>query len=152
MKPFGPKSISIGLFVATLLSIRGRRKKSLSDSGAITAFIVGFLSISCGNRGFLLLFFYQLGTMVTKFQCQQKWKKDGDASKSSVRSPYQVLACSGIAVVVSLIHAIYYGEEVSIGECFCSIHSHSSFCLKIYIFLYYSGEVTILIQYSHLLV
>lgn len=137
MKPFGPKSIAIALFVASLLTIQGRRKKSLSNSGSITAFIVGFLSIVCGNRGFLILIFYLLGTKVTKFQHQQKWKKDGDASKSSVRSPYQVLACSGIAVVVSLIHAIYYGEEVSIdfqaspmeSSLTCAIIAHYCTCL-----------------------
>mmetsp|Transcript_20473 Transcript_20473/g.25873 ORF Transcript_20473/g.25873 Transcript_20473/m.25873 type:complete len:289 (-) Transcript_20473:6-872(-) len=111
MKPFSTKSIAIGAIVATLLSKRGLKKKSLSQTGAITAWIVGFFSIACGNRGFLLLLFYQLGTMVTKFKREHKVKKDGDASKSSVRSPYQVLACSGIAVLISLVHALLYGEE-----------------------------------------
>ena len=118
MKPFSTKSSVIASIIATLLSIRGRRKKSLSKNGAITAWIVGYLSIASGNRGFLLLVFYQLGTMATKYKKELKVKKDGDASKSSVRSPYQVLACSGIAVLISLFHVFYYGEEKSIGKYF----------------------------------
>ena len=41
---------------------------------------------------------------------------DGDAGKGSVRGPSQVLACSAIAVVCSLFHAISFGEEKAIGE------------------------------------
>ena len=115
MKPFSTKSILIATSTATILATKGKKKKSLSPSGAATAWIVGFLSIASGNRGFLLLLFYQLGTMVTKFRKELKVKKDGDASKSSVRSPYQVLACSGIAVVISLVHVFQYGEEKPIG-------------------------------------
>ena len=115
MKPFSIQSTFIGITVATLLSIRGKCKKSLSNSGAITAFIVGFTSISCGNRGFLLLIFYQLGTMVTKFKKDVKCKRDGEVTKSSVRSSKQVLACSFLAVIISLLHFVWYGEEVSIG-------------------------------------
>ncbi len=82
----------------------------------MTAWMVGYLSIACGNRGFLLLVFYQLGTMATKYKKELKIQKDGDAGKSSVRSPYQVLACSGIAVVISLLHVVYFGEEKAIGK------------------------------------
>jgi len=45
-----------------------------------------------------------------------KMKKDGDAGKSSVRGPSQVLACSAIAVLLSLFHAVYFGEEKTIGR------------------------------------
>lgn len=117
MKPFSVQRIAIATLVATLLSIRGKRKKSLSTNGAITAFVVGFSSIVCGNRGFLLLIFYMSGTMVTKLRCHEKEGKDGDAYASSIRSPYQVLACSGVAVYFALVHALYFGEEVSIGTC-----------------------------------
>jgi uncharacterized membrane protein len=118
MKPFSIKSIILGIIIATLMCLRGKKKKSLSASGSATAFVVGFTSIACGARGFLLLVFYQLGTMITKIQNENKIKKDGDVSKSSVRSPYQVLACSGIAVLISLIHAFYCGEEISISKFF----------------------------------
>lgn len=75
--------------------------------------------------------------MVTKFKKSEKYAKDGEASKSSVRSPYQVLACSGIAVVISLVHALCYGEEVSIdfqlapneSALACAIIAHYATCL-----------------------
>lgn len=128
------------------------RRKSLSTLGAATAWIVGFLSISCGARGFVLLMFYQvrkrrgsrellfvwftdeefmkknsihgyifflqpqIGTMATKYRKDLKVTKDGDAQKSSVRGPSQVLACSAIAVMCSLAHALYLGEEQPIGK------------------------------------
>jgi len=136
MKPFSVQRIAIATLVATLLSIRGKRKKSLSTNGAITAFVVGFSSIVCGNRGFLLLIFYMSGTMVTKLRCHEKEGKDGDAYASSIRSPYQVLACSGVAVYFALVHALYFGEEVSIdftespieSSIACSIIAHYCTC------------------------
>lgn len=60
MKPFSTLSISLGIIVATFIARRGMRRKSLSTLGAATAWIVGFLSISCGARGFVLLMFYQV--------------------------------------------------------------------------------------------
>lgn len=136
MKPFSIKSIILGIIIATLMCLRGKKKKSLSASGSATAFVVGFTSIACGARGFLLLVFYQLGTMITKIRKENKIKKDGDVSKSSVRSPHQVLACSGIAVLISLIHAFYCGEEISINfqlsplesSLACSIIAHYCTC------------------------
>lgn len=67
-------------------------------------------------RGFLLLFFYLVGTKATKFKNDVKRKIDGDIGHSSVRGPHQVLACSIIAVVLTLYHAYNYGEEKIIGR------------------------------------
>ena len=58
MKPFDTKSTALGIVIASLMAIRGWKRKSLTPSGAIAAWIVGFCSISCGMRGFLLLLFY----------------------------------------------------------------------------------------------
>lgn len=116
MKPFSIESITIGFTIAILISIRGKRRKSLSNNGAVTAFLVGFTSVACGgNRGYLLFLFYQLGTAVTKFCKDEKCALDGEFKTASLKSPAQVLACSGIAVCLSLAHGIFYGEEVSIG-------------------------------------
>jgi uncharacterized membrane protein len=57
MKPFSHLSIAIAFVFATFMSARGI-KKSLKKAGAICAFAVGFLSLACGLRGFLLLLFY----------------------------------------------------------------------------------------------
>jgi|AntRauTorckE5430_2_1112549.scaffolds.fasta_scaffold27723_2 uncharacterized membrane protein len=116
MIPFSPECLILGVSAATFISHRGIKRKSLSQIGAATAFMVGFLSIACGLRGFVLFMFYQLGTMATKHGKELKMKKDGDAGKSSVRGPSQVLACSAIAVLLSLFHAVYFGEEKTIGR------------------------------------
>jgi uncharacterized membrane protein len=60
MQPFSPQSVSLGFIAATFLAKKGIKKKNLSTSGAIAGWIVGFLSVSCGLRGFLLFMFYQV--------------------------------------------------------------------------------------------
>lgn len=66
--------------------------------------------------------------MATKYRKEIKILKDGDAGKSSVRGPSQVLACSVIAVVCSIVHAIFFGEEKTIGT--YSFFNYSLVCLK----------------------
>jgi uncharacterized membrane protein len=60
MQPFGLPLSCIAFSIATLMAWRGMRKKSLSKSGAIAAWCVGFLSVGSGLRGFVLLVFYQV--------------------------------------------------------------------------------------------
>mmetsp|Transcript_10057 Transcript_10057/g.14747 ORF Transcript_10057/g.14747 Transcript_10057/m.14747 type:complete len:304 (-) Transcript_10057:316-1227(-) len=111
MDPFGIKSISLALVIASFIAARGMKRKSLSPLGAVAAWVVGFLSVACGLRGFVLLMFYQIGTSATKYQRKFKQKLDGDANHSALRGPSQVLACSAISVACSLIHVVRYGEE-----------------------------------------
>ena len=56
------------LFLACLLSAHGLRKKSLSPSGAITAFLVGFLTLEGAIYvfGATLIGFYLMGNRATK--------------------------------------------------------------------------------------
>src|SRR5437016_13309732 len=63
---------SYPLFLALLLSGHGLRKKSLSPSGALAAFAVGFLMISGGVRlfGVALIGFYLAGSRATKCECR----------------------------------------------------------------------------------
>jgi uncharacterized membrane protein len=58
-------------FLALLLSGHGLRKKSLSPSGALAAFVVGFLMMSGGVRifGVALIGFYLAGSRATKCEC-----------------------------------------------------------------------------------
>ncbi|KAL3799934.1 hypothetical protein HJC23_007407 [Cyclotella cryptica] len=138
MEPFSQLSLATAAAVATLMSIRGAKRKSLTNHGAIAAWIVGFLSIACGLRGFLLLLFYvvsaqfgfiamsnarfsfnhkaffKIGTKATKYKVQQKSLLDRSADESSCRGPNQVLACSVLGVVIQLVHVIYCGNEKSI--------------------------------------
>lgn len=114
MIPFSLYSMTFAAVISTLISVKGMKKKSLSKMGALAAWIVGFLSISTGLRGFLIFIFYQLGSSATKFKKEIKEKLDSDASEGSVRGPHQVLACSIIAVCCGVIHAALYGEEKTI--------------------------------------
>ena len=92
-----------------------------------------------GLRGFNLLVFYLLGTRATKFKKDIKLKMDGSLvlSGSIARGPSQVLACSLLAVILSLIHGVYYGEEKPIdfvehsmaSKLTCGVIAHHATCL-----------------------
>lgn len=100
--------------IATLMAYRGYKRKSLTTNGAVTAWIVGFLSITLGMRGFLLLLFYIVGTKATKYKSTIKKQLDVSAEDSSCRGPSQVLACSIVGLVLQLIHFVYCGDDCSI--------------------------------------
>lgn len=137
MIPFGPTAILLGVFIATSLALRAIKRKSLSPSGAIAAWLVGFLSVATGLRGFVLLFFYQIGTWATKYKKSLKEKKDSTAAEGAARGASQVLSCSIIAVVLSLVRTWYCGEEEPIdfdkdplaASLTCAILAHHATCL-----------------------
>jgi len=58
----------IAAILAFLFSAHGWRKRSLSNSGAITAFIVGLMTMAGGSRvfGVSLIGFYLVGSRATK--------------------------------------------------------------------------------------
>ena len=58
------------LFLAIVLSVHGLRRKSLSPSGAVTAFVIGLLTMAGGLRvfGVALIGFYLIGSWATKCQ------------------------------------------------------------------------------------
>ena len=106
------KQTFLAFAIASLMAWRGYKRKSLSRSGAVAAWIVGFCSIFCGMRGFLLLFFYLIGTKATKYKANFKSKLE--EIDASCRGPAQVLACSVIGILIQTIHFIYCGKERSI--------------------------------------
>lgn len=67
MKPFRGPATSLAVVVATTLAVRARRRNTLTRSGAAAGFVVGFLLVSTGLRGLVLVVFYQLG--VREFVC-----------------------------------------------------------------------------------
>jgi len=85
---------------------------------------------------FLLILFYLIGTKATKYGHEIKKMRDADASKDSVRGHNQVLACSIIAVVCALAHAILCGKERKIdfndeylaSALYCGIIAHYACC------------------------
>ena len=111
MDPFGPKALAVATTVASLLAIRAVKKKSLSTSGAIAGFAVGFLLVATGLRGLTLFFFYQAGSWATKYKKSVKLKMDQTVATSSVRGATQVFAVSVLAVGLSFYHALILGAE-----------------------------------------
>jgi uncharacterized membrane protein len=70
----------IPLLIATLLAAHGLRKGSLSSSGAIAAFLVGYFHLACPLKffGVSLIAFYLLGSRATKVKLKEKAKvEDG---------------------------------------------------------------------------
>lgn len=146
MEPFGLKATVMALANAVLLSWRAHRKKTLTPAGSFAAFSVGFLLIWTGLRGFNLLIFYQIGTIATKFKKDLKATMDGAVAEAAsgtgsmvARGPNQVLACSFLATILSLLHAIYCGSEQAIrfssensylaSALTCGIMAHHATCL-----------------------
>jgi len=140
MEPFGLQANCLALLLATLLSTKGMKKKSLTGAGAAAAFAVGYLLLATGLRGMNLIVFYLVGTKATKFKKEVKKKIDGSITAqggSIARGAGQVLACSILAVVLSLIHAIYCGKEERItfsqlplaSSLTCGIVAHHATCL-----------------------
>lgn len=133
-----PKDLVISLGAATALALRGRRKRSLSTSGAVAAFCVGFIRLYSGNRGILLIAFYQLGSWATKYGADRKGRMDaGAASGDGERGSQQVLGCSLIATVFAACHLVLCGEERPVGFALyplesvlaCAIAAHDATCL-----------------------
>jgi uncharacterized protein (TIGR00297 family) len=142
MDPFGVKATTMATAVAVLLSWRAHRKKSLTPVGSVTAFCVGFLLVGTGSRGLNLLVFYQIATIATKYKKDYKATIDGTIATtgSAVRGATQVLACSLLAVLLSLIHAVYCGAERPIdfskdessylaSSLTCGVIAHHATCL-----------------------
>lgn len=114
MDPFGAKATGAACIMATLLAVRAAKKRTLTTTGAVTGFVVGFLLVATGLRGLTLFFFYQLGSWATKYKTIRKQQLDATASDSAVRGPTQVLAVSLVAVLLSLMHAYICGAERAI--------------------------------------
>ena len=146
MEPFSLKAIIIATLFASLLAGRAYKRKSLTPSGSVAAFVVGFLLIGVGLRGFNLLVFYFIATTATKYKKDIKAKIDGTIVSnmgSTTRSITQVLACSLLATVLALIHAYKCGSEQSIqftstndtttnllaSQLSCAIIAHHATCL-----------------------
>jgi uncharacterized protein (TIGR00297 family) len=111
MDPFGAKALAAATIVASLLAYRAVHKKTLTRNGAMAGFGVGFLLVATGLRGMVLVYFYQLGSMATRYKKATKAAADAAVSESSVRGASQVLAVSFLATILSLLHAYWYGNE-----------------------------------------
>ncbi|KAL5638908.1 hypothetical protein ACGC1H_003315 [Rhizoctonia solani] len=105
--------------LALLLGAQGIKKRSLSPSGGITAFAVGFLMMSVPLRGFgvSLIVFYLTGSKVTKIGKQLKGKLEEGHDMNGYRSGWQVLCNSFTALIASCIWGALFASE--------SIHAYA---------------------------
>ena len=100
------------IVIATLLSLHGLKKKSLSLSGAMAAFFVGFCSFAVGVRfGVILILFYFTGSQLTKMGKVRKAQLEEDYTVGGQRSWIQVFACSILATVCALLYLYFVGED-----------------------------------------
>lgn len=108
------------VLLATIIAVRGRRKKSLSPSGSAAGFVVGFLSLACSVRfGSTLVAFYLAATRATRYKSDLKKKvEDGFTSATGNRSAKQVLASSLPAVIISLVYFMLFRYDSPITPVF----------------------------------
>jgi uncharacterized membrane protein len=108
-----------GVCVGIALAGRGYRRGNLTVDGAIAGSIVASLLIGAtGYRGYLLFIFYLLGSQATKYRKNVKQAYDATVEaddkknqSSTRRNAYQVLACSIVAVFLSLWQAYQFSHD-----------------------------------------
>ncbi|KIK38176.1 hypothetical protein CY34DRAFT_406067 [Suillus luteus UH-Slu-Lm8-n1] len=104
----------IPLGIATLLSVHGLRSRSLSFSGAVTAFVVGFSILAAPVRtmGVTLIVFYLIGSRATKYGKKQKAQLEDDYQDAGYRSGAQVLCNSFTVLLASGIWCLAFAPDV----------------------------------------
>lgn len=108
----------LALLIAALIATRGLRTKSLSQSGAVAGFVVGFLSFASSIRfGITLLVFYLTSTRATRYKAHYKSRIEHDYTVAAGnRSAAQVLASSLPAVLLAVIYFFLYEFDLPINK------------------------------------
>ncbi|KAG1794252.1 integral membrane protein DUF92-domain-containing protein [Suillus plorans] len=104
----------IPLTIAVLLSVHGLRSRSLSFSGAVTAFVVGFsiLAVPVRTIGITLIVFYLIGSRATKYGKKRKAQLEDDYQDAGYRSGAQVLCNSFTALLASGIWCLAFSPDM----------------------------------------
>ena len=94
MDAFGVR-LAVAVAVATMIAVRGRRKRSLSPSGAVAGWLVGFTSLGLGGYSFgvVVMAMYISSSLLTKYGAKRKAKIEHDYHKASERTAANVGAC-----------------------------------------------------------
>ncbi|OBZ75316.1 Transmembrane protein 19 [Grifola frondosa] len=100
----------VALTLATFLALHGLRKRSLSPSGAIAAFIVGLsmMAVPLHAFGVSLITFYLVGSRATKVGKQLKAQLEEGHQDAGYRNAAQVLCNSFTAFVATLLWTAAY--------------------------------------------
>ncbi|MDF9842198.1 MULTISPECIES: DUF92 domain-containing protein [unclassified Paenibacillus] len=99
----------IGAFGAMLVAGAAYRKRSLSFSGMIAAFIMGTVYFGAGNAfwfGILLIFFIS-SSLLSKLHHENKAELELTYDKTGTRDAGQVFANGGMGMLLVLLNAVY---------------------------------------------
>lgn len=103
---------TVGILLAQKISSSGYKKRSLHQSGAISAFIVASLSLACSIRsGVTLLAFYWTSSKLTRIGTTTKEKLEEGVTEGGERDAMQVFACSAIGVFCACLRRILVGRD-----------------------------------------
>ncbi|KZT11193.1 uncharacterized protein LAESUDRAFT_601882, partial [Laetiporus sulphureus 93-53] len=104
--------------LAASLGIHGLRKRSLSPSGSLSAFVVGFTMMSVPLRAFgvSLIVFYLIGSRATKVGKQRKAQLEEGHQEAGYRTAAQVLCNSAPAFVASLLWSALFAPNSFISK------------------------------------
>jgi uncharacterized membrane protein len=93
------------LLFTSLLTLHGLRRRSISTSGSIVGFIVGYIFLSSTIHAFptALLIFYLLGSYATRLGASRKSQLEQDHDAQGYRTATQVLSNSLPALVATLL-------------------------------------------------
>jgi uncharacterized protein (TIGR00297 family) len=111
MEPFGAKAMLLATTTCSAMAYRAVRNRSLTVNGAVAGFGTGWILVSTGLRGYVLFFFYQVGSWATKYKHGIKARTDATVATHANRGAIQVLCVSMIACGLSLYHALQLGPE-----------------------------------------
>eukprot|EP00026_Physarum_polycephalum_P012520 Phypoly_transcript_12841.p1 GENE.Phypoly_transcript_12841~~Phypoly_transcript_12841.p1 ORF type:complete len:302 (+),score=45.40 Phypoly_transcript_12841:182-1087(+) len=101
-----------GALISVAIALRGYRKKKLDLSGAISALIVGFVTILGGIRfAVVLITFFYTSSWLTKYGDKHKKKIEDQYKEGGSRNWEQVAANATFGSVLSLVYIYYLGEK-----------------------------------------
>ena len=100
----------VPFLLAVYLGFSGVRKGSLSPSGGVAAFVVGFSMMAVPLRAFgvALIVFYLMGSKATKVGKELKAKLEDGHQEAGYRNAAQVLCNSLSAFIASLVWSAYF--------------------------------------------
>ncbi|KZT38678.1 hypothetical protein SISSUDRAFT_1004533 [Sistotremastrum suecicum HHB10207 ss-3] len=105
-------SNAIAFVLATILALHGLRKRSLSPSGAVAAFIVGYfmMAVKLKTFGVSLIAFYLIGSRATKVgkSIKQTLEEGHDSAGGGYRNAWQVFCNSYMAFVCAMAWEAFF--------------------------------------------
>ena len=94
--------MAFALALATLMCVRGYRKRSLNASGAALAFVVGFVSCTASVRfGLTLITFFVASSKATRVGAARKRKLEDGHQEGGNRNWVQVAANGGLGTALA---------------------------------------------------